>query len=433
MKLSPLTPKASETTIPTGAAMDQIVPINRKRRWLKILTVVLILLAVCIMGWQSLPRGLQIARADIRIQSAEQGQFLDDIIVRAYAQPLHSVILDSVESGRVEEIYVQDGSMVKKGQLLFLLSNTQRNLELLQRKGEHTQQVANMANMQVLFQSASSEAKRQLAQLAFDLQQAQKKHERNSRLAQEGFISSAAFEESKDQLERASFVYQQEEKHQIDNAKVRGTALGQMEAGINGLQSGLKIVTSAVDALAVRAPIAGKLTDFHLQVGESIVAGKRLGRVDDPTSFKLQAQVDEYYLNRVALGQTGKARMIDQSYSIAVTAIYPQIKDGRFLVELQFTEQSPKQLNPGQSLDVNITMGAPKSALLLPMGTYINDSGGNWLFVLDKSGQYAEKRAVKIGQRSNRQIEIVDGLRSGDQVVISSYEQYQNVKRLELH
>jgi HlyD family secretion protein len=431
MKTTP--PTNLRSAIPSGAAMDQIVPINHKRRVLKITLGLFALIAVLVLGWLSIPEGLQVAKADIRIQAAEQGIFLDDIIVRANAQPLHSVILDSVEYGRVEEIAVQDGMMVKQGQLLFRLSNSQRNLELLQRKGEHTQQVANMANMQVLFQSASSEAKRRLAQLAFDMEQAKKKHERNRRLAQEGFISQVALEESKDQYERASFVYNEEEKHQTQNAIVRQTALAQMEAGINGLQSGLKLVTQAVDGLAVRAPIAGKLTDFHLQVGESVVTGKRFGRVDDPTSFKLQAQVDEYYLNRVILGQQGKARMIDQSYDIAVMAIYPQIKEGRFLVELKFTGDNPKQLNPGQSLDVNISLGAPKPAVILPMGAYINDSGGAWVFVVDQSGQSAQKRAIKIGQRSNRQVEILDGIKVGDTVVISSYEQYKTVKNLNIN
>lgn len=431
--MRPLSHANLAPAISSGAAMDQVVPRNHKWHLLKLISVVFILIAVLVLGWLSIPKGLQVAKADIRIQAAEQGIFLDDIIVRANAQPLHSVILDSVEYGRVEEIYVQDGTMVKQGQLLFRLSNPQRNLELLQRKGEHTQQVANMANMQVLFQSASSAAKRRLAELAFELQQAEKKHERNRRLAQEGFISQVALEESKDHYERANFVYREEEQHQTQNATVRQTALAQMEAGISGLQSGLKLVTQAVDGLAVRAPIAGKLTDFQLQVGESVVAGKRLGRVDDPTSFKLQAQVDEYYLNRVILGQQGKARMTDQSYDIAVMAIYPQIKEGRFLVELKFSGQAPKQLNPGQSMDVNISLGAPKPAVILPMGGYINDSGGAWVFIVDKGGQSAEKRAIKIGQRSNRQVEILEGIKVGESVVISSYEQYQTVKNLNIN
>jgi len=186
--MKPLTQINHDSSIASGAAMDRVVPRNLKRRLLKFALGFSVVSAVLVLGWLSIPKGLEVAKADIRTQVAEQGIFLDDIIVRANAQPLNSVILDSVESGRVEEIKVQDGMMVKQGQLLFRLSNSQRNLELLQRKGEHTQQVANMANMQVLFQSSSSEAKRQLAQLAFDKEQAKKKHERNLRLAQEGFI-----------------------------------------------------------------------------------------------------------------------------------------------------------------------------------------------------------------------------------------------------
>ncbi|MBY0574855.1 MAG: efflux RND transporter periplasmic adaptor subunit [Undibacterium sp.] len=416
----------------TGAAMDKPIPKNYKKQIFRISLLVVIAIALVVLAWSYLPKGLQVSQSDVRIQAVEQGVFLDDIIVRANAQPLNSVILDAVESGRVEEVFVQDGAMVKQGQFIFRLSNPQRNLELLQRKGEYAINVANLANMRVQDQNAKSEHQRRVSALEFDLDQARKKHQRNIKLAEQGFISSVQLEEARDAVERQEFLLKEEKLNRELEVKVRSTALEQLETGIYGLQNGLKIVSNTVDNLAVRSPMDGKLTDFKLQVGESVNAGKRLGRIDDPKSFKLAAQVDEFYLNRVAVGHKGSARMDEKTYAVEVMSIFPQIKEGRFLVELKFTKEAPLKLNPGQSLDTNISLGDPAPALILPMGAYINDTGGTWVFVQAKDGNTFERRNIKIGHRSNRQVEIISGLEKGDKVLISSYTAYQNVQRLQL-
>lgn len=417
----------------TGAAMDKVVPKNGKKKMLKLgMYVGLTALAVSAIWWL-MPKGLQVQSADVRIQAVEQGTFLDEIAVRANAQPLNSVILDSVESGRVEEVFVQDGAMVKKGQLLFRLSNPQRNLDLLQRKGEHTQQISNMANLRVGFQAAATDHQRRLSSLEFELGQLKKRHERNKRLAEQGFISQAALEESQDALDRQQFAVDEEKQAQSNEEKVRKVALEQMETGINGLQAGLKLVTSNLEALAVRAPIDGKLTDFQLQVGESVATGKRLGRIDDPKVFKLVAPIDEFYLSRIAVGYKGTARVGDHTYAVEVMNVFPQIKEGRFTAELKFIDKHPEKMNPGQSFDINITLGDPSPGLILPMGAYINDTGGTSVFVVSKDGKTAERRSIKLGNRSNRQVQVLSGLSAGDKVIISSYASYQQSQRLQLN
>lgn len=417
----------------SGVAMDKVVPVNHKKHIAKWAAGALSFVALGVIAWQIMPKGLQVSASDLRIQAVEKSVFYDDIIVRANAQPYNSVMLDSVESGRVEEIFIQDGALVKQGQLLFRLSNPQRNLDLLQRKGEHTQQISNLANMRVGFQMSATDHQRRLSSLQFELHQLQKKHDRNQRLAAQGYISNVALEESQDAVDRQQFAVNEQLQNQAQEAKVRSAALMQMETGIHGLQNGLKLVSSTVEALAVRAPIDGKLTDFQLQVGESVNTGKRIGRIDDPKHFKLAALVDEYYLSRVTVGQKGNARMQEKSYPVEVKTVYPQIKEGRFLVELKFTAQEPEKLNPGQSLDTTITLGDPAPANILPMGAYINDTGGTWVFIVAKDGKSAERRTIQLGHRSNRQVEIVSGLDAGDKVLISGYINFINVQRLEIN
>lgn len=424
----------TNTTMPiTGAAMDKAVPKNTKQKLIRIGAYAVLASLVAVGIWSLLPKGMQVQSSDLRIQSVEQGMFLDEIAVRANAQPLNSVILDSVESGRVEEVFVQDGTMVKKGQLLFRLSNPQRNLDLLQRKGEHTQQISNMANLRVGFQAASTDHQRRLSALEFELGQTKKKHERNKRLAEQGFISQAALEESQDALDRQQFAVNEEKQAQANEEKVRKVALEQMETGINGLQAGLKLVTSNLEALAVRAPIDGKLTDFQLQVGESVATGKRLGRIDDPKVFKLVAPIDEFYLSRIAPGYRGTARVGDKTYAVEVMNVFPQIKEGRFTAELKFVDQHPEKMNPGQSFDINITLGDSSPGLILPMGAYINDTGGTAVFVVSKDGKSAERRSIQLGHRSNRQVQVLSGLSAGEKVIVSSYVSYQSTQRLQIN
>lgn len=417
----------------TGAAMDKVVPVDYRRKVYRFTAAIIAIICLLLMAWYFMPKGLQVSANDVRKGMVERGTFRDEVTLRANALALNSVILDAIESGRVEEVLIQDGAMVKRGQLLFRLSNPQRNLDLLQRKGEQTQQVSNLANLQVGFQMAATEHQRRLSALEFELMQAQKKHERNMTLAAQGFISKVALDESQDALTRQQFSVNEERQNKIAEDKVRSEALAQMGAGISSLQSGLKLVSASVEALAVRAPIDGKLTDFKLQIGESITTGKHLGRIDDPRHFKLSAQVDEFYLSRIAIGHQANAMIDNKIFALEVMNIFPQIKDGRFLVELKFKNEQAEKLNSGQSVNARITLGEPATAHLLPTGPYLNDTGGTWVFVLSKDGRVAERRAIKIGRRNQQQIEVLSGLEAGEQIITSSYAAFQTVDRLQIH
>jgi HlyD family secretion protein len=418
--------------IHTGAAMDLVVPRRHGKRIAIIAVALVAVMAAVYALWAWMPRGLQIDGADLRIGQATRGVFVDEVIVRANAEPLNSVILDAVESGRVEEVFAADGALVKKGQLLFRISNPQRNLELLARQYEHSVSVFNLSNLRVSQQASASDHQRRLDDLQFALDQARKQHARNVRLAAQGFISSVALEESEDRLAQQERALKLEQRANAAETGVRQSAEQQLESSIQGLNTGLKLVSATVDALAVRAPAEGRLTNFRLQIGESIPTGKNIGRIDDPARFKLSANVDEYYLNRMAVGRHGSVKQDERSYAADISTIYPQIKDGRFTVGMVFTNGQPPVLNPGQSLDARITLGEPSTALLLPNGAFINDSGGAWVYVLDDSGRNALRRPVRTGRRSNSQIEVLDGLKVGDKVILSSYAAYGNSPRLQI-
>ncbi|UMR31928.1 biotin/lipoyl-binding protein [Massilia sp. MB5] len=226
----------------SGAAMDRIVPRKHGRTIALAALAATAVLAAGLALWHWAPRGLLVQGRDLQIAQVESDIFRDDIVVRASAQPLSSVILDSVESGRVEEVYARDGDMVRQGQLLFRISNPQRNLELLARQAEHAQQISNLSNLRVAQEASRSEHQRRLDDLAFALQQEEKRHARNEKLAAEGFISAVALEESRDTLAQRRRALAQAQASDATETEVRGNALIQLGSALDGLKSGLQLV-----------------------------------------------------------------------------------------------------------------------------------------------------------------------------------------------
>lgn len=412
--------------------MDTIVQRKRGPQIALACAAAVLACGVAFAAWQQIPRGLRVERADLQLASAEQGIFRDELVVRASAEPLDSVILDSVESGRIEEVFVRDGDVVKKGQPLFRIANPQRNLELLARQAEQAQQLYNLSNLRLAQESDRSTRQRRLADLAFQLEQAHKRHARSERLAQQGFLSPVALEEARDALAKETRAVAMEQRSAAADSQVRLPALARLERAIAGLDTGLQLLRGTVDALVVRAPVAGRLTDFRMQVGESIATGKNVGRIDDPGRFKLAARIDEFYLNRVAAGRMGSVDHDGRRYPVKIASVYPQIKDGRFLAELRFSGEQPAGLRPGQSLDTQVTLGDPVRALLLPAGAFVSDSGGAWVFVVQPGGTDAVRREIRAGRRSSAQVEVLAGLKPGEQVIVSSYSAFGNSTALSI-
>jgi HlyD family secretion protein len=206
----------------------------------------------------------------------------------------------------------------------------------------------------------------------------------------------------------------------------------QMAQAIERLDAGLEVVNDSIDGLAVRAPIAGRLTDFRLQLGEIIKPNQRIGRIDDPNQFKLVAEIDEYFLGCVSVGKPGRVRINGRDYPVKISSVFPQIKEGRFSTELSFIDGVPSGLNPGQGVETRITLGETSPALILPNDAFLNDSGGTWVFTVARDGKSAERRAIRIGRRNNGQVEIAAGLAPGERVIVSTYAAYGNAQRLQI-
>jgi HlyD family secretion protein len=415
----------------TGAAMDRPLP-KRRPNYAIVAIVALLLLGGIAAISQLIPHGLRVAKGDIRIATVQQGMFRNDVVMRSTAAPLHTLMLDALESGRVEEVLVNDGALVAKDALLFRLSNPQLRLNLVARQADRAQQISNLSTLRVSIETSQTEHQRRMLDLNFALTQAEKQFARNASLAKTGVIPVVALDESHDRLMQERQALDDEKTRSVIEMRIKRDGVREMEQAVEQLDAGLKVVNDAIEGLAVRAPIAGRLTDFRLQLGEIVKSEQRVGRIDDPSQFKLTAQLDEYYLGGVMTGKTGSVNVNGRDYPVEVSRVFPQITDGRFMIELMFSGETPPEMNPGQSAETRLTLGGASPGLILPNDAFLNDTGGAWVFVLARDGRSAERRGIRIGRRNNSQVEVASGLAPGEQVIASTYARFGRAERLQI-
>ncbi len=392
--------------------MDRRVSAAPSRRWRKrglASGVAALALLAAGWAWQSMPHGFPVSRSEIDIAAVQTGLFNDVLISRSTVRPLQSVLLDAAEDGRVDQVLVKDGAEL-----------------------EVAQQLANLATFRAQLVAAQAAHRRELTQAGFELESARRAHHRNETLAAQGFVSAAALDESRDKFEQANALLQQLRADGREELATREESVRAMERAVVDLDRRLSALRLASDGLAVRAPVAGRLTGFALQLGESVRAGSHIARIDSTGRFKLQTNLDEYYLPRITVGLRGSLDVDGRAYPLQAARIDPQVKDGRFSVELEFAADMPANLQVGQGLDARLRLGQPQQALLVQDRGFGNDTGGAWAFVLGADGRYAERREIHLGRRAAGQAEVLGGLREGERVVVSSYRNFANAPSLQL-
>ncbi len=432
MHRDPLPPPPAAGPAPphAGTAMDRVVPVSRRGRYLRRALAAALLSLAAFAAWRAMPRGLAVQRADLTVAAVEAGSFDDELVLRATVQPARSVLLDATDGGRVDAVLVADGAAVRAGELLYRLSNPQREQEVLARSADVAQQLANLSVQRAALAGARAQQRRDLASLAFERDRSVAETERSRRLAQQGFLSPVALAETERRSALQQRLYEQSQEDGEAEMRTREQSLHELERAVAGLQQGLRLVRDTAAGLAARAPVAGRLAGFALQVGASVHEGDHLGRVDEEAGgFKLGAQVDEYYRARLRPGLAGRSAA---GAPLRLARIQPQISNGQVGVEFEFAGTAPPGLQAGQALDVRLVLGESSRALLLADGPFYADSGGAWAFVLDADGRAAERRAVRLGRRAAGRIEVLEGLRAGDRVVVSGVRRYGDATRLRL-
>ena len=407
----------------SGGAMDRVVVRKRIDKRLLIGGAAAGALLLILLFWLFAPSAgsMTVSRDRLSIATVQSGVFDDFLPVRARVTPLVTVYLDAVEGGRVEKKLVEDGAQVTQGQLLAILSNAELQLSTLEKQAEVEQQLNNMRSQELALTQTRNSNLRDLNQAETDLAKARRQYDLYKPLADRGFVSKKSLNDTKDDLD-----YQQQRlqilKQSISQTEALQTSqLTQLRAAASSLNSSMGIAHDNLSQLAVRAPVTGELSGFDIQLGQSRQQGERIGQVDSAGANKLQADVDEFYLGRVAIGQTATADIDGRSYRLKVAKVYPQVRNGQFQIDLVFSGPAPASVQRGQTIQAKLTLGDSSKAMLIPNGAFFNDTGGNWVFVVDKSGNGATRRQVQLGRRNADSIEVLGGLAPGERVVTSSY------------
>jgi HlyD family secretion protein len=376
-------------------------------------------------------RSLSVNSQRIFVSDVTVGTFEDFIPLRGRLVPRSTVYLDAIEGGRVEEVLIEDGTIVAAGDPIALLSNTNLQLEVLGREAAVTEQLNNMRTIELQLEQNRLAHKRNLVEIDYQIVRLNRSIERQSELAAKELVSQSTVDELQDELDYYKSRREVTLESQETDTRMQTQQLQQLREAGKQLQTGLAFARKNLDDLNVRAPVSGKLSGFNIEVGQSIVRGGRLGQIDDPDGFKLNVQIDEFYLGRVDLGQVATAESGRNDYDLRVSKIYPQVNNGQFEVDMVF-EEEPEGMRRGQTMQVKLTLGDNADAILIPNGSFYQETGGNWIFVVSADGTEAIKRTVRLGRRNTDFIEVLDGLEPGEQVITSPYTSYVGMDRLTL-
>jgi len=376
---------------------------------------------------------LKVRKERLTISTVTKGPFQEFIPVIGEVMPIDTYHLDAVEGGRVEEIYMKAGTVVKKGDKILRLANTNLLLDIMWREAELFQQSNNLRNTRLQMEQYTLQLKQELADIENKLKQQRRIYERYKELNKEDLIAQHEFDLAKDQYEYLLKAKELTIESQQNELEFRQSQVEALERSLRRMQDNLAIVKDKQENLTIRAPISGHLTALDAEIGQSKSAGQRLGQIDVMDAFKIRVPVDEHYIARVEEGRGGTFDFAQKTYNLTVDRIYLEVKDGRFEIDMMFAGEVPGGIRRGQSLHIRLEMGdVSEDAALLPKGGFFQTTGGNWVYVLDDSEKYALKRRIKLGMSNAYVHEVLEGLDPGEKVITSSYESFGNHERLVL-
>lgn len=367
---------------------------------------------------------LNVNKERITISDVKNGVFDEFIVVTGVIQPLKTYQLDAIEGGYVAQKLIDGGASVKKGDLILKLENQRLMLDFVNRETEMYDLINNLENTRLSLRQNKFTLKRTLSELEFQIQQAKIDHDRNSKLYEDKVISQQEYQRTKisyERLSQQSTIEVENQKFQEENSV---TQIRQLEGTLERTRTNLSMMRQNLENLAVKAPVSGLLSRVDVEIGASITAGQNIGQIDDLNGFKMRIEVDEHYISRIFPGLEGSFEFNGKTHQLVVHKVYPEVTNGRFQVDMTFPASIPEGIRRGQSVPVRLQLGKPAQAILLPTGGFFSDTGGNWVYVLNESGNKAEKRSISLGRKNPQYFEVLTGLSEGERVITSSYSSF---------
>src|SRR3984957_5272192 len=406
-------------------------PIGAKVGAAAILIVAVVLLAVKLIAGGGV-RTLRVPFEQVTIATVERGVFHDLIPLRANVVPRETVYVDAIDGGRVDRVLVEAGDMVQEGQPLIELSNTNLALQVIQQESQLNQAISQLEQNEIALEQNQLSNDRALAEIDYNLVRLGRSAERREELAAKGAVPAEQRDIVADELAHFKRLKPIQAESGQRQSELRERLLPDIHRQLKILRGNLAVVHDKLDSLVIRAPVTGKVTAIDLKVGENRAPGQRLAEVTPETGMKLIADIDEYYLARVRVGQAATVVLDGKSVNVTVRRVSPQVHNGQFRIDLDFEEATPKSLVEGSAAQGHLQLGGDVPAVVLPMGPFLERTGGDWIFVVNPDGGSAERQRIKVGRRTSEQNEVLGGLRVGERVVTSDYTGIDKVDRIVL-
>jgi len=376
---------------------------------------------------------LKVEKDKITISTVSRGVFQEFIPQTGTVEPSRTVYLDAVEGGTIKKIVAESGAMLKKGDVILELSNLNRELSVLQQEAQLNESITRQRDTRLAITRNDLEQRQTLALIENQLQILEPQYFRQKQLFEKKLISKQEFERTeadyKYNKERKRITYEVYKNDSLDRIR----QLRELSFSERKMSQSLEGVGKILDNLVIRAPIDGQLSRPQLDAGQNINIGQRLGQVDIVGSYKVRVEIDELYYPRISQGLHATTSYNNKDYELQITYIYPTIQNGRFTVDMNFVGETPGGIRRGQSLRLRIELGQSSEELLLPVGGFYKDTGGNWVYVVEGDGNRAVRRNVKLGRKNSENFEVLEGLQPGDKVITSSYENFGNNEVLVLN
>nr|WP_299071669.1 efflux RND transporter periplasmic adaptor subunit [uncultured Allomuricauda sp.] len=368
----------------------------------------------------------------LSIAHVTEGKFDDYITINGTVAPIATIYMDAYEGGRVTEKLIEEGSMVKKGDIILKLENMGLYEQILASESNLALKQNDLRSTRLTFDARQVEGRRSLATTSTDLQRLKRNYEQNQALFEDELVSKEVYLTSKENYELAQKQYDIVKLQTEQDDELRKTSLTGLDVDLQRMRKTLGMVYERLDHLNVRAPADGQLGFLDAEIGQSIAQGQRIGQVNVLTDFKIEAEIDEHYIDRVKRELSASLERNNKEYGLRLRKVYPEVRNGRFKVDLVFTGEKPETIRAGQSYNIKLQLGASNDALLLPKGGFFQSTGGQWVFVLGTDENEALKRNIRIGKQNSKYYEVLEGLEPGEQVITSNYDSFGTAERVVL-
>jgi HlyD family secretion protein len=364
------------------------------------------------------------------IETVTEDQFNDYITVPGTVEPITTIKLDAQEGGRVEEKLIEEGTMVKKGDIILKLSNPDLYLNILNSEGELAQKENFLRNTQISMEQDRLQIKREIVNLKYDIERKNRNFKQNEILIKDNLISKEEYIRSKEDLDMAIQSKELFIERRTQDSIFRSVNVETIKNDLVNMRKNLNLVKERVQNLNVSAPVDGQLGLLSPEIGQSINRGENMGQINVLTSYKVTSQIDEHYIDRVRTQLDATLERQSNKFNLSVRRVYPEVRNGTFKIDMIFRDSMPDNIRTGQTYYISLQLGQPKVSVLVPIGGFFQETGGQWIFVLDPTGSFATKRSISIGRKNPKYYEVLEGLKPGEKVIVSGYETFGKNEKL---